>query len=116
MAEHFTRLLARRWLCTTLPSNVDVLKIEVPEKATIETPWRITRLEPERYYIPTPPDRRRLEDAARIGYMMATPLKSSGSDTDVGALLEGVISVTPLCLDMTSRVERDDLRKLLDGS
>lgn len=114
VAGHFTRLFAKRLLQSELPPDVDVLKIEVPQSATIGTPWRVTRLERKRYFIPVSPQRSRLDDKGRIGYTMADPLKPSDSYTDVGALLEGVVSVTPLSLDLTSRVDRNDLRTLFD--
>jgi 5'-nucleotidase len=114
-AIHFTRLFAARWLSAEAPPDVDALKIEIPQNATPDTPWRITRLEREHYYLPVPPRRKNLGDKARFGYTKADPVTPSDGDTDVGALLEGVVSVTPLSLDMTSRVERDVLREVLGG-
>lgn len=112
-AEHFTRLFAERWLAADAPDDVDVLKIDIPIGAGPDTPWRATRLERNKYYVPVAPPRKRLDEKAQIGYKIAEPLESSGNHTDVGALLEGVVSVTPISLDMTSRVGLDGLQSLL---
>src|SRR5574341_1136666 len=43
-AIHFTRYFAQCWLAADGLPDVDVLKIEVPESATPQTEWMITRL------------------------------------------------------------------------
>jgi 5'-nucleotidase len=86
-------------------SDVDVLKVEVPEGATPATPWRVTRLSRTRYYLPDKPTRVNLSDAAHIGYRLDVELKRLEPDSDVSALVDGVVSVTPLSLDLTSRVD-----------
>ncbi len=105
---HFGQLLMER----LLPFDVDVLKIDVPAHATPQTPWRVTRLERRPYYVPVPPDRQAAEGEGRIGYRLHPPEPSS-PDTDVAALLDGVVSVTPLSSDMTARVDLADLASLL---
>ena len=116
VAAHFARVFAERWLAVPRPSDVDVLKIEVPANATPDTPWRITRLETEHYYIPVAPIRTSLEKVGQIGYTKVSE-PPANPDTDAGAVVRGFVSVTPLSLDMTSRVDFDDLADLLkDGS
>jgi len=44
-AEFFTRKFAQILLKVQRTPDVDVLKVEIPETATPETPWRMTRLE-----------------------------------------------------------------------
>ncbi len=112
-AMYFTALFAERLLSTRLPDDVDVLKIDVPAAARPGSPWRATRLERRPYFIPTPPQRAVLGDEGRIGYRMSGG-PASDDETDVGALLEGITSVTPLSLDMTSRMSLKDLPPLLD--
>lgn len=113
VAGHFTRLFAEQWLNASRPDDVDVLKIEVPDNATPFTEWRITRLERRAYFIPVPPTRLKLNDEGRIGYKM-TDRPSTDNHTDVGALRDGFVSVTPLSLDMTARVEFNTLRNLFN--
>jgi 5'-nucleotidase len=110
---HFTHLFAERILKLDPLYDVDVLKIDVPANASIDTPWRITRLERRPYYIPVPPTRRTLGDEGRMGYKTA-PHNPTDGDTDVAALLSGAISVTPLSLDMTSRVDPKELHRIFE--
>jgi 5'-nucleotidase len=114
-AAHFARLFAERWLMVARPPDVDVLKVEVPADATPDTPWRITRLETAHYYIPVAPMRTSLEKAGQIGYTKVGD-PPANPDTDAGAVVHGFVAVTPLSLDMTSRIDFGDLADLLrDG-
>ena len=115
-AMYFTRLFASRWLATDTPSDVDVLKIDVPIKATHESEWMVTRLEKKRYYTPTPKVGRKLHEEGRMGYKVSPKLETSSNDTDVAALRDGKVSVTPISLDMTSRVGLDTIHALLNSS
>ncbi len=112
-AMFFTRLFADLWLRSDDLPDVDVLKIDVPAKATPQTPWRITRLERGIYYRPVTPDRERLEDEGVLGYEIA-PEGDLHHDSDAQAMLDGVVSVTPLSLDLTSRIEPERLRRALE--
>lgn len=111
-AAHFTALFAARVLAAPLPPDVDALKIDVPARATPRSPWRLTRLERKPYYLAVPARRDSLDAEGRIGYRL-DPQGVSGEDTDVAVLLRGEVTVTPLSLDMTSRVEMSKLRDLL---
>lgn len=112
-AAHFTYQFARAILEKQLPPDVDLLKVEVPANATPETPWRTTRLARHRYYFPV---------AERPGkwdepfYMDGRPQVSQDEvapDSDIHTLLfDHQVSVTPLSLDFTSRV---DLQALQDA-
>nr|MBN1228750.1 5'/3'-nucleotidase SurE [Anaerolineae bacterium] len=107
-----TRQFASRWLAVAPHIAVDVLKIDIPAEATPDTEWRLTRLERGPYYRPLPSPRTRLDEAGQIGYEMIEP-QNLDSGSDVAAILEGVISVTPLSLDMTSRAGFAVLAELL---
>jgi 5'-nucleotidase len=113
-AIHFTRLFARLWLEAEPLPDVDVLKIDIPKNATPDTPWRITRVERRPYFRPLPSKRDRLTDAGPIGYELR-PDPDLDRLSDAAAIQEGVVSVTPLSLDITSRIAVDDLRRALEG-
>jgi 5'-nucleotidase len=115
VAAHFARLFADRWLTAQRPPDVDVLKIDVPAAATIDTPWRITRLERGPYFVPVAPLRRSPGGAGRLGYMVNRK-HVPAPDSDVAALRDGVVSVTPLTIDMTARTDAQVLQGLLDGN
>ncbi len=104
-AAHFTHKFARLLLNLDRQPDVDVLKVEVPEGATPGTPWRITRLSRTRYYLPQKPNRLNLGDNVKIPYLRQIEPELVEADSDVRALIDGVVSVTPLSLDITSRVD-----------
>jgi 5'-nucleotidase len=109
VAAHFTAYFARLWLAWDGMPDVDVLDINVPLGATPETPWRITRLSHRTYYVPIAPTRERLDQPGRVGYQVRMP-EAPEEDSDVHALrIDRVVSVTPLSLDQTSRVDPQDL-------
>jgi len=112
-AQYWLRYFAERMLALDMPEDVDVLKIDVPAGATPDTPWRITRLERQPYFRPLAPERTEFSEAGPIGYELAS-MDNLEEGTDAHAIVEGVVSVTPLSLDMTSRVEQELLRELLE--
>ena len=112
-AAFFTQKFARLMLSTERPADVDVLKIEVPEDASAQTPWRITRLSRTRYYMPQKPERTNLGDETKIGYNRQVEAERVEPDSDVRALVDGVVSVTPLSIDITSRVDLATIAALL---
>ena len=112
-AELFTRKFAQILLNVQRTPDVDVLKVEIPETATPATPWRMTRLSRTRYYIPQKPQREKLTDRGAVGYLRRPELDIFEPESDVQAMLDQVISVTPLSLDLTSRVDLRELGRLL---
>lgn len=112
-AEHFLGMFARKMLHATLPFDVDLLKLDVPENATRNTPWRLTRLSRQRYFM------RVLEEptlASRLGdghVAVRVDHDTLEADSDIHALVEGTVAVTPLSLDATSRSHFDLIREAL---
>jgi 5'-nucleotidase len=105
VAGYFTAAFARLLLDGESVPDLHVLNVNVPLGATRETPWRVTRLSHHRYYVPIPPKRDRLDIPGRVGYEVRMP-ETPEEDSDVHALrVERVVSVTPLSLDQTSRVD-----------
>jgi 5'-nucleotidase len=92
---------------------VDVLKIDIPRNATPDTPWQATRLARRSYFRPVASPRARLGDEAPMGYEIA-PDAATEKDSDSAVVREGTISVTPLSLDLTSRITLDILHDTLN--
>jgi 5'-nucleotidase len=113
-AAHFTKQFARLLLDGFRLPDVDLLKVDVPSDATVDTPWQITRLSRGRYYLPKAPQRQRLDAPADLDYEVVSDVSDHHVDSDAHVLrVEGRVAVTPLSLDMTSRVGLTDLDKRL---
>lgn len=109
---HFIKLFARQTLEAGLPPGVDVLKIDVPQSATPQTPWRWTCASRQRYFFPVKPHRRRSIDPGPMGFEIRVDLDTLEPDSDIRAVaVDGVVSVTPLTLDLTAQVETGMLQR-----
>lgn len=106
-AAAWTRFFAERLLGRTLPFDVDIVKVEVPDNATPATPWRITRQSRAPFYHPyrTSTD---LQHPGRIRWRQYID-PTAGADSDIQAVADKVVSVTPLSLDLTSRLPLEQL-------
>jgi 5'-nucleotidase len=112
-AAHFTAYFARLMLAHNLPRDVDLLKVEVPSDATPQTPWEVARISRQHYFIPTAPQRSSWSEPGNIGYRMGAELDCE-PDSDVYVLrVKRHVAVTPISLDVTSRVDLGDLEHLL---
>jgi 5'-nucleotidase len=114
VAAFFTRIFAQRLLSVKLPPDVDVLKIDVPMDATERTPWRLTRVSRQRYFHPIENGRPSSSGASTIDYEVIVDFDALEPDSDIFALVKDrVISVSPLTLDLSSRVDLRHLAQLL---
>jgi 5'-nucleotidase len=110
-ATYFLQHFTKRAIAEGFPRGIDLLKIDVPSCASIESSWRVTRLSQNSYYrsvLPHASMESRLRDSVIIkGHMQDEP-----SDTDIYAIaVDKVVSVTPLCLDFTAHGSFTDLHK-----
>jgi 5'-nucleotidase len=111
-ARAYTQQFAQRMLSRTLPDDVDVLSINLPQGATVETPWRLTTLSRYRYFVPLPPDRE--NGNGRPGYSIMDEPSHAEHNSDVWCLhAKKMVSVTPLSLDLTARADFGQLDELL---
>ncbi|MDD5677991.1 MAG: 5'/3'-nucleotidase SurE [Kiritimatiellae bacterium] len=105
VARHFCREFARLMLERTLPADVDVLNVNVPASAKVNTPWTVARLSRQGYFsnlITAPTPASKIGDAVcRYGFDAAT----LEPDSDILAVCNGLVSVTPVSMDLTSRVD-----------
>lgn len=115
VTRRFTAWLLRH----SLPEGVDILKIDVPNDATPQTPWRLTRVSRQTYYYP-----KRRDNGASSGpldYEIRVDRDTLEPDSDIAAVIcDRVISVAPLTIDLSAHKGRDalekDLRNLEWGS
>lgn len=116
-ASHFTRYFGGLLLANRILSDeVNLLKVDVPADATPETPWQMTRVARQRYYDPTPPERASWAEPGNLSYREAALLDQEDENTDVFVLRrKRHVSVTPLSLDLTARVDLREYEKALRG-
>ena len=111
VAAYFTHLFAQSALNNLpFPPDVDVLKIDIPDDATRQTPWRITQVSRQAYHFarPAPPERRGYE--VESGYFKQVNQDNLEPDSDIWAMcIDRLVSVTPLSLNLTSRVSLETL-------
>jgi len=110
-AKYFTKLFANRWLAlqTSSPSNnikdIQVLKIEIPEDATPETPWEITRVSKHRYWHPNAQKRTQWSARGQIEWHTEMLPEALEDDSDIAAVLvRRRVAVTPLSSDLTAKI------------
>ena len=110
-AAHFLQKFSTLLLEKRLPPDVDLLKIDIPENALPSTPWRTTRLARSFYYYRDIPEPGPMSSFGAGRTVVKPDLESLDHDTDIYALaVDKVISVTPLSLDLTSRVSLSELQ------
>lgn len=113
-AAFFARYFASLLLNKEFPPDVDVLKVDVPCDATPETPWAATHMSRMRYFEPVAPSRREWTTPGRVGYQPAGNPADDDPLSDVYTLrVKRIVSVTPVSLDLTSRVNLADFERLL---
>jgi 5'-nucleotidase len=113
-AAHFVQYFARLVLEKRMPADVDVLKVDVPFEATPATEWRITRQDRQRYYVPFLKEAVEGDWKSRLDFRLEINPDLSPLDSDVITMcIDHKVSVTPLSIDMTSRVNFKELDNLL---
>jgi 5'-nucleotidase len=117
VAGQTTRKMAQAVLRAQLPFDVDVLKVDVPASATLETPWRITRQARQSYFRLFRPAGAQADAQSgwvHLDYDIIIDWDRLDPDSDIAAFVrDRVITVTPLSHDLTSRVDFATLERLL---
>jgi len=112
-AGHFAAFFGRLLIEKHFPADVDLLKVDVPALANPQTPWQLTRIARQRYYDPLPPKRDSWDQPGSVRYH-ENMILDEDVNSDVYVLrTKGLVSVTPLSLDMTSRVDFGELDRFL---
>jgi 5'-nucleotidase len=113
-SAHFLRLFAASMLAARLPGDVDLLKLDIPDTASPDTPWRLTRLSRLPYWVTSlsrPSTESRIVDTTLVIDIDPNQLDPL---SDVYAItVDKVVSVTPLTLDLTARADFEVVSQLL---
>jgi 5'-nucleotidase len=113
ISAFFAKTLGQMILNQTMPEDVSILNINVPGNASRDTPWRTTRLSRNHYYRRYIERDGELTSSARMNATIQIP-ENENKDTDIYAVkIEKIVSVTPLSLDLTARVDLKNLENLL---
>lgn len=114
VAAEFTARIGRLLLKKKFPQDVDLLKVDVPSDATVDTPWQLTRVSRQKYYESLAPVRESWSERGALNYREAGIFDNEPEDTDVYVLKKKrMVSVSPLSLDLTSRVDFAELDRLM---
>jgi 5'-nucleotidase len=113
-AALFTQRFARVLLEKRMPADVLALNVNIPAKAMPETGWRITRLGKHPYFVPYIKEPSQPGESPKIDAHPAPDAEDlSDPQSDIHTFkVEHLVSVTPLSLDLTSRVNLSDLQSL----
>jgi len=111
-AQFVIRRLAQCVLAGAMPPGVDVLNVNVPGDATVDTPVVATRLARQMYHTRV---HHRQDPRGRSYYWIdGAVVEDAVEGTDLHVMLKkGQISVTPLTLDMTAKPGSDRLDDVL---
>ncbi|WP_456368124.1 5'/3'-nucleotidase SurE [Thermococcus sp.] len=114
VSAHFLKRIARAVLERGLPPGVDMLNVNVPSDATEKTEMVITRLARKRY---CPTVEERIDPRGHPYYWIVGKRTTEFEPgTDAYALkVERKVSVTPINIDMTAKVDFDLVKEILEG-
>jgi 5'-nucleotidase len=116
-AAYFTAYFGRLILKGCFPSEVAVLKVDVPCNATPQTAWAITRQSRQRYFVPIPPHRASWNVPAKVGYQHIADRDEDEPGSDAYALrVKRIVSATPLSVDMTAPIDLGEFETRLRAS
>jgi 5'-nucleotidase len=112
-AAIFTRRFAKLLLSQQMPADVNVLNVNVPVEATPDTPWRMTRLGRHPYFTPFLKEPADANGFSRLDAKRNPHIDDlDDPDSDIHVFNRGkLVSVTPLSLDLTSRVDLAELQR-----
>ena len=112
-SAYFTKYFAKILLEKKLPFDVDVLNVVVPEGATPDTPWKITKLARSRYFMHYVIREGDLEEKAKIDSHVLDESEIP-PDSDMHTVrVEKMVAVVPISLDLTSRIDPKILDEVL---
>lgn len=114
IASEITRRLVQRMLDDPMPASIDLLNVNIPQDATQDTPWRVTRISRQRYFQSIPEENPDENQPDLVGYERRVNLETLEPDSDIQALIDNVVSISPLSIDLTDHRQRRNLVDWLD--
>jgi 5'-nucleotidase len=116
-AAAVTRKLAQRLLDQRLPDGIDLLNVNVPHSADLNTPWRITRVARQAYFESRIAGASGDAEPYFIGYERRIDHHELEPDSDIWAIdRDGVVSISPVSIDLTAHRGVASLSDWLEGA
>jgi 5'-nucleotidase len=115
VTAHFVRVFAKNVLERGLPTGVKLLKIDVPQSATTQTPWQITTVSRQRYYHPV--SRGSQHDGKfAIEYESLIDYETLEQDSDIYAFaVNQHVPVAAIIPDLSARVATAEVAGFFNG-
>ena len=108
-AAKITAKLVEISINAQLSDDVDLISINIPFEATLTTELEVTSVARDKY------GKLFERNGNKFKYMpLAIETKDFPEGTDLNALDNGKISITPISLDLTSEKSKNDLRKTIE--
>ncbi|MEN6481003.1 MAG: 5'/3'-nucleotidase SurE [Anaerolineaceae bacterium] len=113
-AGYFTYYFAKKLLMKQMPADVHAIKVDIPFDATPETPWKIARLGQQRYFVGHSLAPTEWERPYRLRFNVEVDPHDVAEGSDIQVMrFDRQVAVTPLSLDLTSRVDLPDFEQFL---
>ena len=104
-AMYFTKFFAEKLLYMDSINDVDLLNINIPSDANVDTNWSITRQSRQQYFVAT-----NLDNPKLVQYKKSDNCQNSEPESDIYSIVNNrIVSVTPISIDATSRISLNDL-------
>lgn len=113
---HFARRFAAAILQNGMPPGADIINVNVPQSATADTAWRMTRVSRFTHFHDII-QHNDLGEKVITGYHRSLDLSHVERDSDLYVLFhDQVVTVTALTIDTTSRADFGDVQNRLGGA
>ena len=113
VAAHVAERFATAILGQGLPPGVQIININIPDGASVDTPWRLTRVSGYSHYHSTV-EENELGEKVLTGYHRRFDFDKVDEDSDIYVLFKDrQISVTPITTDCTAHTDPELIRKRL---
>lgn len=107
-AGKIVRDICQRILTHGFPSHADVINVNIP--SVIRQGYKITRLAPKLFLTGV---EKRLDPRGRPYYWINGPLLTEAEEgTDVHAISQGAVSITPITLDCTAGSAQEEMERV----
>ncbi len=117
VAGHFSAKFAQKMLGITLPKDVDLLKVDIPQDATRDTEWTVTKVANRGNFMALLDSPNLNSTLKECKIVVRDDFETVEKDSDIYTLhIKKLVSVSPISLDVTSRIELPKLQNFINDS